>query len=273
MKAATEYLYDHVTPKVLMEDMAFGEDAPRPGDRLPEFDLPSVDGEHVRSADLVGKRPVLLVTGSYSCPMTASSDPLLKELYEEFRSDIDFVMVHVREAHPGERREQPRSMEEKIEHARALKARDQLPWPIAVDEPDGRLHRALDEKPNAVWLADRNGFIVYRGLWAGDETSLAQALHSVARGELPKRQESVRRVGPMAMGLGKMREMTRESGPRAQRDLWRSAPPMAAVAWLADLYRPLPPKWRTFAALATIGVAIAALTSGRGGRATRTRRD
>jgi hypothetical protein len=261
MTSATEYLYDHVTQKVLMEDMSFSERAPRPGDRIPRFDLPSVDGGRISIADIAGRKPLLLITGSYSCPMTASSDPILKEFHQEFGRDIEFVMLHVREAHPGEHREQPRSFEEKLNHAKALKARDKLPWPIAVDDPEGTLHRALDEKPNAVWLTDRDGVIVYRGLWAGDEKGLAQALDAVIRGVAPPERESQRRLAPMAMGVGKMREMTLQSGPRATQDLRRAAPPIAAMAWLADLYRPLPPKWRTVAAVATLGVAVSAITS------------
>jgi len=259
MTPASQYLYDHVTTKVLMDDMSFGDDAPRPGDRLPEFDLPTVDGDRISTRDFVGHKPLLLITGSYSCPMTASSDPVLKEFYNEFGNDIAFVMVQVREAHPGEHSEQPHSMEEKLKYAKALKVRDELPWPIVIDEADGGLHHALDEKPNALWLTDRDGVIIYRALWAGDDTGLEQALDAVCRNRVPALQDSSRRIVPMAMGVGKMREMTLQSGPRAAHDMWRAAPPMAAMAWLADLYRPLPPKWRTVAAVATLGVGVTAI--------------
>lgn len=266
MTSATEYLYDHVSQKVLTEDMSFSEHAPQPGDQLPDFDLPSVDGERVNTANIFGRKPLLLITASYSCPMTASSNPVLKEFHQEFGRDIEFVMLHVREAHPGEHREQPRSLDEKLMHAKALKARDQLPWPIALDDPEGTVHRSLDEKPNAVWLTNRDGVIVYRGLWAGDDKGLEQALDAVIRGVAPSEPESRRRLAPMAMGIGKMREMTLQSGPRASRDLWRAAPPMAAMAWLADLYRPFPPKWRTVAAVATLGLAVSAIASAAGRR-------
>lgn len=261
MTSTAEYIYDHVTRNVLMEDMSFSEDAPRPGERLPEFDLPTTDGGRIRSGDFSGKKPLLLITGSYSCPMTASSNPILKRLYQEFGADIEFLLLHVREAHPGEHRQQPRNISEKMEHARALQRRDRLPWPIAVDDTNGTVHRALDEKPNAVYLTDKRGVIVYRGLWAGDETGLAPALRCVAEGCTPRQQDSQRRFNAMAMGVGKMQEMVRQSGPRAEWDLWRSAPPMAAVAWLADLYSPLPPKWRTVAAVATIGVGLSVFIS------------
>lgn len=258
MTSPNEYNYDHVTTKVLMEDMSFSDDAPRPGDRLPHFDLSLIDGGSIDTSATKGK-PMLLMTGSYSCPMTASSNPTLKEMYEEFGQDIDFVMLLVREAHPGEYVEQPRTYDQKQALARAMKARDQLPFPIAIDDVEGSMHQALDKKPNAVWLTDREGTIIYRGLWAGDDTGLLQALDAAVRGGLPPQQDSSRHLAPMAMGIGKMGEMTSRSGPRAQRDLWRAAPPMAAVAWLADLYRPLSPKWRTVAALGTVAVAVTAV--------------
>ncbi|MBU1211537.1 MAG: redoxin domain-containing protein [Alphaproteobacteria bacterium] len=261
MTTIGEYVYDHVSSSVLKEDMAFSQSAPRPGDRLPDFDLQTTRGDRIKSADLVGQKPILVITGSYTCPMTASSNPILKDLHSQFGSAITFVMLHVREAHPGEQREQPRRFEEKMRHAKDLQERDRLPWPIAVDDIDGTVHRALDNKPNAVYLTDRDGEIVYRGLWAGDEAGLVPALESVQRGEIPEQQDSQRRLVPMAMGIGKMREITQQSGPRAAQDLWTAAPPVAALAWLADLYRPLPPKWRTIAAAGTIAVAATVIIS------------
>ncbi|GGE88175.1 peroxiredoxin family protein [Massilia psychrophila] len=259
MANASEYKYDHVTMKVLMSDMAFGPGAPAPGDRIPRFDLPLADGGRIDTMDFQDRKPLLVITGSYTCPMTASSNPLLKELHSEFGQDIDFVMLQVREAHPGEHVEQPSTENQKQDNARAMKARDQLPWPIAVDDVDGSVHRSLDEKPNAVWLTDRNGVIVYRGVWVGDDTALIQALDAAVRGVKPPQQDSGRLLSPMAMGIGKMAEMTGMAGPRARRDMWRAAPPMAALAWVADFYRPLPPKWRTVAAVGTIALAVTAV--------------
>lgn len=235
---AANYVYRHVTPQVLFQDMVFSEKAPRPGDRLPSFDLPLAQGGRLLSDDLIAARPVLLVTGSFTCPMTVSSNPLLKQLHEEFGDQVAFVMLHVREAHPGEQRDQPGNDEEKMRHARDLQRRDQLPWPIAVDDPQGTVHRMLDEKPNAVWLAGRGGVILYRSLWAGDVKGLRKALERVANGERPSPDESHRRLVPMARGLGTMRETLQRSGPRAQRDLWRAAPPWRrSPGWRACIGR------------------------------------
>lgn len=258
--STAHYAYEHVTSDVFSEDMQFKDDAPKAGGRLPEFDLSTVDGGRLRTSDLAG-RPVLLVTGSVTCPMTASSNPIVKQLHGRFGHEIEFVMLYTREAHPGEHRDQAETAEEKVRAARALKERDELPWTVVVDDPDGSIHRQLDEKPNAAYLTDRTGTIVFRSLWAGDERGLTAALEAVAKGERPPEEESTRRVVPMARGVGTMREMTRRAGPRAQSDLWQAAPPMGVMAWLADQYRPLPPAWRTAAAAATIGVGVAVLAT------------
>jgi hypothetical protein len=255
-----DYAYEHVTPKVFYDDFAFSDDAPRPGQPMPAFVLKTREGAKVASQDLAHRKPLLLVTGSITCPMTASSNPLLKRLHAKYGDRVQFLTLYVREAHPGEEQEQHREYREKVEHARAMQDRDRLPWRIVVDDIDGTLHKALDEKPNAVYVTDRNGIIVYRSLWAGDEAGLAAALEAVSRGQRPMVSESTRRLVPMARGIGVMRERMRSAGPRATRDLWRSAPPMAAAAFMADLYGPLPPVWRTAAAAATFVAAAAAAT-------------
>jgi len=257
---AGEYLYEHVTPSAFIEDMAFRDGTPGPGDRLPAIDVPTAEAGRFRSRELRDRqRPMLLVTGSYTCPMTASSNPMLKRLHAKFGDRVEFVLLHVREAHPGERFEQVDEHEQKRQHAVALKDRDGLPWTVAVDDPSGKLHRVLDGKPNAAWLTDEHGEIVFRSLWAGDEHGMA--LGAVARGERPPEAVSNRRVVPMAKGVGMMREVARRAGPRAEADLWRAAPPMALLAWIADLYRPLPPQWRTAAAVATVGIGVAFVVS------------
>jgi non-canonical (house-cleaning) NTP pyrophosphatase len=52
--------------------------------------------------------------------MTASAMPALNELYQKFGKRVEFVIVNVREAHPGEFHPQPETAEEKQDHARAL---------------------------------------------------------------------------------------------------------------------------------------------------------
>lgn len=188
--------------------------------------------------------------------MTASAGPALKQLYQKYRNTIAFVTLYVREAHPGNRYPQPQTFEEKLEHARAYQQRDRISWPVAVDDISGSLHRALDPKPNAVYLMDTNGKVAFRSLWANDIRAVEQALQKMQRvGPEPIGEKQTHAV-PMLRGLGCMHEILEESGPVAKRDVLKQMPPMYAMARLARLFRPLPPMGRSLAAMS---VALAGL--------------
>lgn len=252
------YRYKHVTTRLLMDDFHFNKAVAGPGDRTPEFDLPTTDGDRIRLADYIGVQPLLLVTGSITCPMTVSSIPSLKRLHRQFGDEVAFVTLNVREAHPGEDLEQPETFEEKLDHARALQARYRIPWTVAVDDVEGTLHRALDTKPNAAYLIGRDGTIVFRALWAGDERGLARALERVSHGEAPVTQESRALLGPLARGLGHFQDVLSRAGSRAHRDMLRAGPPIALVGRLAALFGALHPDRRALAALGAVGLLISA---------------
>lgn len=89
--------------------------------------------------------------------MTASSRDGLQVLHERFGDRVRFVLVQVREAHPGERTPQPTSLEEKHAHALRLKELLAAPFEVAVDDIEGSFHRSLDPKPNAAYLIGADG--------------------------------------------------------------------------------------------------------------------
>ena len=241
-----------------MRDFRFGKDALGRGDRMPDFDLPTTSGGRLRSADLRAERPMLLVFGSVTCPMTAASAPSLKGLHGEFGDRVEFVTLYVREAHPGENYDQVETLEQKLDHARALQESDGLPWTVAVDDVDGSLHRALDPKPNAAYLVDADGVIAFRSLWAGDEKGLRRALRSLLRGESPRKRQSTAMLGPLAQGMGRFPEVLRRAGRRAQLDVLKAAPPIALASRLTPLFGALPARGRGAAAMASVGLLSAA---------------
>lgn len=191
--------------------------------------------------------------------MTASAGPALKNLHVEFGDRVAFVTLYVREAHPGENYPQPETFEQKLEHARAYKERDQIPWPVAVDDVEGDLHRILDPKPNAAYLMDTRGDVAFRTLWSNDQRTLQQALQAIVSQPLLPIGERQSRVVPMVSGMGKMYEILGSAGQQAQQDVLREAPPMYAMARLAALFRPLPPLGRGIAAIAisVLGLTVA----------------
>jgi len=150
--AASDYRYKRFTTSLLFRDLKFGKSAAAPGDSLPSFELLTTSGDRLTNSDVFGAKPVLIVFGSMTCPMTASAAPTVQALQDEFGDRVDFIMLYVREAHPGERITQAETMDEKLEHARALKQLYDVSWTVAADSIDGDLHRALDPKPNSAFL-------------------------------------------------------------------------------------------------------------------------
>lgn len=191
--------------------------------------------------------------------MTASAGPVLKRLYEGFGDRVAFVTLYVREAHPGERIPQPETFKEKMQHARMYKERDQIPWPVVVDDLEGALHRALDPQPNAAYLMDADGKVAFRALWSNDVGALRNALEAVVSRSPGVVRERQTTPVPLLMGMGAMEETFDAAGPTAWQDIWRAAPPMYVLGHLAGWFRPLSPLARGVTATATsvAGLAMA----------------
>ena len=250
--AGADYRYSRLTAGLLMNDFRFKHGAPVAGNPFPDFDLRTTEGNSVRKSDFVGQKPLLLVFGSTTCPMTISSLPAVKRLHSEFGRQVEFVTLYVREAHPGEKIPQPQAFPEKLDNARSLKKQEGIAWSVAVDDVDGTLHRLLDTKPNAAYLMGRDGRLAFRSLWAGDGKGLRQALQAVSLEEIPAKQQSRAMFGPLSEGLGHIQEILSRAGRRAQRDMILAAPPMALAGWLAALFRPLSKEKRGLATLTTL---------------------
>ena len=257
--ARNEYRYKHFTTALLMHDLRFRKGAAAPGDAFPDFELITTDGARLTNDDIFGDRPVIFVFGSMTCPMTASAAPSVQELYDEFGDRVKFIMMYVREAHPGEHFAQVESIEEKLGHARTLKDFYNIQWTVAADSVDGNLHRALDPKPNSAFLMDRDGTILFRSLWASDYDALCKALNAVANGQAPPAKQSTKMIGPVARAMGHVQEVMKRGGPQAVRDLWLAGFPMALAGRIAILFSPLSPDKRGIVAVLVLAFVMLAL--------------
>ena len=251
-----EYRYKHFTTRLLFRDLRFRKDAARPGDLFPPFELVTTSGDRLDNDMAFHDKPVLLIFGSMTCPMTASAAPSVQELYDEFGDHVDFIMLYVREAHPGENYRQAESMEEKLEHARTLKEFYDIQWTVAADNLDGDLHRALDPKPNSAFLMNKEGTILFRSLWAADHDALREALVAAAAGRVPERKQSEALIGPVSRAMGQVQEVMERGGPQAVRDLWRAGLPMALAGRIATFFSPLSPDQRGIAAVLSLALGM-----------------
>lgn len=227
VESGQDYRFERFGLGAVLSDMRFDKDAPKPGSRVPSFDLPTLGGGRFSSDDLKETGPALLVFGSLTCPMTASSAPGINELYRQFGDRVRFVLVAVREAHPGADTPQPRTMAEKVQHAEMMRDLHGHRFEVAVDDIDGTLHRALSPMPNSAYILDRDGTIVFRAHWASGTGELAKALSAVAAGKSPNHAGTDGTMGAMLRMFRYLPPVLDRAGPGAWRDMWRAMPPIA----------------------------------------------
>ena len=209
---------------------------------MPDFDLPTLGEGRFRSTDLGETGPALLIFGSYTCFVTDSAAPGLKELHSRFRDRMRFVMVDVREAHPGQAVPQPKTLDEKMAHAKLLRDLHGFEFEVAVDDADGTLHRALSPKPNSAYVLGKDGTILFRAQWANDTKALAAALETIAVGESPSRSQSGGLVRPMLRLSRNIAPVLDRAGGGAWRDMWLVAPPLATIGFALKALRVRPRK-------------------------------
>jgi hypothetical protein len=234
-----EYNYDHFHPKYFLKDakLAMNPKGLVPGDVAPDFELRDTEGRSWRLSDLRGK-PVVLITGSGTCPLTHGSVFGLKEVYREFGDRAHWFYLYVRETHPGERLPSHRSYEQKREQAEFFRQADQVPWPVLVDDMEGTVVYVYTKLPNAQLLIDADGVVAFRGDVAHGPTlyrALEQLLRQGGRGVVPEGDDSIpHMLGPTAFGW----DGIKRGGEVSVRDAWHALP-MVANLWLGNQLKPV----------------------------------
>ena len=166
-------------------DMFIG---PRAGEPLQDFTLTDLEtGNLVKLSDFNGKW-VVVETASSTCSMYTKNIPDMKDIAEEI-TDVVFVVVYVREAHPGERLSQHKDMAEKIAAAKIIAPRYGEHRRVLVDNYDGDFHRAYGAMPNVVYIIRPDGKIHYRCNWAAphkvkEALEDRESLHTVENADL-----------------------------------------------------------------------------------------
>ena len=258
--SSTPYNYEHFQPHVLSKDMqlTMRSRGPHPGDMAPDFELQDTEGRTWRLSELRG-RPVVLILGSASCPMTRGGIPALQEIYHDYRDQTQWLLMYVREAHPGESLPAHKTDEQKRRHADFLRRDDYISWPIMVDDLEGTNHRAYGMLPNGVFLIDADGRIAFRGDFSHGP-SLRRALDQLfaqgQRGVVPHGEDHVMHMlGAATYGW----HAIHRSGDDAVHDVVIGMPPLAANLWVGQLIspvlEPMARRSRSLPALAKIGVA------------------
>jgi hypothetical protein len=159
---------------VLLRGLFNGEigsmnEGPQVGQPAPNFTLKSVDGKQtIQLADHVGKKPVVLIFGNYTCGPFCSSFPAVEPVYRRFSKDANFLMVYVREAHPedgwsaGMGIKQPQTWQERVSVAEQFCKKLSPAIPVLVDEINDPAGHTYSGMPSRLYVIDPSAKVAYK---------------------------------------------------------------------------------------------------------------
>lgn len=133
------------------------------GEVIPDFEVFTINGERKKITDFL-TRPVVLETGSISCGMFDGQLNNMELLARE-NTDFIFLVLYVREAHPGSKISPHATIDSKCHLAGRLKTVEQVNRTILIDDVDGALHNVLGGLPNMIFIIDTHGKIVFKSNW------------------------------------------------------------------------------------------------------------
>ena len=134
------------------------------GEIADNFTVRNQEGAEV-SLDSYRGKWVVLETGSITCSMYVKNISGIKRLQNKY-PDVEFLLIYVREAHPGSRLGPHETDQQKQEMSKQLQDVYKEPRTVLVDNVNGEMHKAYGEMPNMVYIIDPDGKVVYRCDWA-----------------------------------------------------------------------------------------------------------
>ncbi len=137
---------------------------PKAGETMLDFTLHTMEGEKVSLSDYKGQW-VVLETGSLTCPMYVKNIKPIDKVKVKY-PDVKFLVVYVREAHPGSRRGAHEDLSQKTQMAKELQENYHEKRDILIDDVDGSMHQAYGSFPNMIYIINPEGVVTYRCDWS-----------------------------------------------------------------------------------------------------------
>jgi len=154
------------------------------GTLAPDFELETTDGESIRLSDKRGRIAVFMFV-AMTCPPAVTQVDLWSVLQEKYDPEqVDMFFVYSRERHPGERGYPQFNLtttnEERMVYAKMMSEITDVP--VAVDPIDERTLKDYGIVPNAAFVVDREGYIVFKSQWA-DVHKIEQVIRQLLAAE------------------------------------------------------------------------------------------
>ena len=172
---------DAPTPERLLRGFFSSElgslkEGPKLGETAPNFELTTQDGARtIRLKDWVGKKPIVLIFGNFTCGPFRRTYPDFDEIGQRYKDKANFFGVYVREAHPddgwimqsnakvGVQLNQPRTIEERMAVAKTCATQLKYSMPLLVDTMDDTVGNLYSGMPARAYVIDADGKVTYQG--------------------------------------------------------------------------------------------------------------
>ena len=164
----------------------FGQVGPMSGDTIPHFNLWAMDGTELDiETVLIQGKPVLIVTGSYTCPVFRNKVDVINDVQATYGNSLEIFIVYVVEAHPiapdispyfgvvndagnpsvGINILQPTTYGERKAIVQEMTDSMQFDVPIYLDGPCNEWWYEFGPAPNNAYLIDLNGVVYVKHGW------------------------------------------------------------------------------------------------------------
>ena len=183
-----EYNYQHFKPT----DYNFSVfNGPKAGEKYFDFEAKTLEGKTVSLSDYLDN-PIVLDTGSITCPMYANTKSPMIELQKQY-PNIHFLLLYVREAHPGSKTPKTSTIEQKIINAKSTHKLYNEEREILVDSINGNAHNLYGTMPNMTYVIGTDGVIKFRANWTNID-ALKKVLLDIDKVEKQDFYEQVNKV-------------------------------------------------------------------------------
>ncbi|MEO8068791.1 MAG: deiodinase-like protein [Flavobacteriales bacterium] len=159
--------WDKMLRQAISDVRAYSEGNLNDG-RTHGFTLADTQGQQRTLTEGDGKVRAFMFA-SITNPPSRMQLPRWDKLMEKYDStQVELFVVYGRELHPGDNKfrdyPQPKTEAEKLAYAQQLAGTTDLP--VLVDGLDDRVLNMYGQVPNACYVIDRKGRLVFRGTWA-----------------------------------------------------------------------------------------------------------
>ncbi|HVZ96899.1 MAG TPA: redoxin family protein [Chitinophagaceae bacterium] len=180
----------------------WGELGFQKGDRVPDFTLYDTDGKQFDlSSELKLRKPVVLITASYTCDVSRYNIPAIKSISSKYKNEFNFFMVYLIEPHPADapspysadgkiwlatanirdhvEANQPKTYQQRVDISKKWKQTYNINLPVLIDNPKNIFWSDFGEAPNMAYVILPNRTVYYKQPWF-NQPLLDQELQALA---------------------------------------------------------------------------------------------